>query len=306
MLLRLDQALGQAVELLEPLAPASPLEHALAFDGPTTQLEAIQAAVRELLAALHQSLQTREEGARALALTVERALLPAIVIPLSLSKPSRDPKHLWSLLAPHLETLHLGHGVEGVHLAVRDSARIAHRQLHCDTSIHDPFASADDGRLGRLLDTLSAMLGRARVTRLTARQTHVPEDRFRLEPIAEAPPLLLEAFADEVVQRPSLLFEKALPLRVEVDAMGRPMRVRLPDGPAALMVEACEGPECVGSRWWETPLPPAPDDEAEAALLTKACQALRLYYRLRLQVGPILWVYKQHPRGGWFLQGYWS
>lgn len=81
VLLRLDQALGQAVELLEPLTPHSPLEHTITFAGPTMQIEAVQAATRELLAMLHGSMQQREAGARALALTIERASLEPIVIP---------------------------------------------------------------------------------------------------------------------------------------------------------------------------------------------------------------------------------
>jgi protein ImuB len=314
LLLRLDQALGQAVELIEPLAPRAPLEHTITFDGPATQLEAVQAAARELLHRLRASLQEREAGARTLALTIERALLEPIVIPLSVSRPTRDPKHLWSLLAPHLEAIHLGHGVDAVTLAVVDSARVRHRQLNVSAGAVDNDVTNDE-TLGQLLDTLISMLGRTRVMRLAARETHVPEDRFRLLPVSETPPADVAGFAGQFVQRPSYLLDEPLSMRVATDATGQPQRLILPEMPHPLRVIACVGPERLAQRWWEGPLPEmgvnqqADSEEADAAdeiVLASAAAAHRLYYRLRVDTGLLLWVYRDARGDDWRLHGIWS
>jgi len=155
--------------------------------------------------------------------------------------------------------------------------------------------SIAEGELAALVDRLSTRLGRGRVRRLVARDTHCPEQAVLSLPAVEPgrgaawpvpepgePPL-----------RPIHLFDP--PQRIEVMA-------EVPDGPPMRFgwrreqheVVRHEGPERIGALWWR---------RADNGGLT------RDYYRVEDRQGRRFWIFRHGLYGGelahpdWYLHG---
>lgn len=179
LLTRIDQLFGRLPEDFEPVRREPPVRVECVFDGPTTQMEAVCLAVRDLLVELAAALLRREAGARVLAADFDRVGLRGtrtVRQVLTLSRACRDPRHLWSLLRPRVEKLHVGFGVEGVALVVLRVARLPHEQDEAWEG------SGDKGGRGcaELLDALVNRMGEGRVLRAEAEESHVPERSFRM------------------------------------------------------------------------------------------------------------------------------
>ncbi|MEL7485351.1 MAG: DNA polymerase Y family protein, partial [Planctomycetota bacterium] len=114
LLLRLDRALGRALETIDPVRVQEAITEHVAFDGPTPRVEAIELAAGELLERVCDRLRGQERGARHVEIVLERSDLEPVAVELVLSRPSRDAGHLFRLARPRLEGVHLGFGVEGV------------------------------------------------------------------------------------------------------------------------------------------------------------------------------------------------
>ena len=182
VLRKLDRARGDtACEDIEPIRRRQPPTATVRFEGPTTRVEAVAEAVHGLCGALAERLRDRLRSAATLTLEVERLDRDLRVgvarETVTLSRPSRDAKHLWTMLRPHVERLHLGRGVEAFTLTAKQAPRVGLIQLGPST------AAAEDAALAaaeaELVDVLSARLGVAAVSRPVAVETHVPEAALR-------------------------------------------------------------------------------------------------------------------------------
>lgn len=286
VLLRLDQAMGQAMETITPVRPMPPLRIERLFDGPTDRLESIELATRELIGALCGDLHRRESGLRRLVVTLFRADLPPAKVQARLSRPSRDERHLWSLIEPKLERLHLGFGVEGVRVGAGGITSMPHQQH--EHWVKSRAVEVNSAEFGRLLDVMAARLGDDRLHRLELRESHVPE---RAVALASAPQRESVASRDANVtwaSRPSRLFDPPRPIDVTLLS---------PDGPLmsfrragdAQRVRLSIGPERLSGEWWR--------DESPAE---------RDYYRVLTDDGRWRWVFRARPAGRWFLHGEWA
>lgn len=284
LLLRLDQAMGEAMELIEPVRPAPPPTVERVFDGPTTQIAAVESATRGLISDLCGALAQRERGATRLELTLARIHDRALCARLSLSRPCRDPRHLWALLRPRLERANLGWGVESISLTASCSAIIAHEQLEEWADPAGPAGSADDElALGRAVDVLTERLGAPRIVRAEPVETHIPERGFRRASLGTRAAVC----APLPHERPSVLLDR--PEAVRVMAL-------TPDGPVSrvwwrdreLAVLSSIGPERIAPEWWRCPAP------------------TRDYFSIQDGSGRWLWVFRELETGGWFLHGLWA
>jgi protein ImuB len=320
VLLRIDQATGEAMEMLRPLRHEEPPAVAIRFAGPTTQFEAVEQASRKLVEMLCNRLLKREAGARRIVLEVERMnqdLHPEFAQEvLTLSRPSRSAKHLWNLLRPRVERLHLGEGVEQLSLTARRCAPLPHEQEQLDGSSGESEA-ATTARLqeaaGQLIDLLESRLGPPAVLAGEIVQTHIPEASFRFRPASEGGLKMTPApradsrvispdpaAADAVEatstfiplpgDRPTVLFDE--PEAVAVTLLQ-------PEGPVIGLqwrrlhrITTAIGPERIGRRWWHF-------------RLTRR-QPARDYYRLQDEEGLWLWVYRSRFSRKWFVHGVWS
>ena len=306
LLLRLDQATGEAAEAIDPLHVVDSPSVARTLAGPTTRLETIMLVVCELVSELAQQLQQRESGARRIDLELGRVSSAPVRRTVLLSRPSRDCKHLWSLLRPKVESAHLGFGVERVVLAAPRIGRLRHEQVEqWRTGSGDCRLDRD---FGELLDTLSGRLGSDRVTRVEPAETHIPERAFIHRPAGETARRQVSPARVTGADRPSLLLARPEP----IEAMAI-----TPDGPPSwLRWRGCEhtivasfGPERVGCEWWK-----GRSDEATLRRSDeggrRSDEATRDYFKVQDERGRWLWVYRTRGSPGatsrWFVHEEWG
>ena len=174
----------------------APVMGEFAFASPCAQREAVDLACRQAIALLCESLDARQRGVRSLAVRIERARLAPVAGTLHFGAPTRDPAHLWSLLAPRLERVHLGHhelgeGIERIVLLAQRIGRCAGGtpllagELGRAVADAGAEAAGNDRRaeseraVGELVDQLRARLGEARVVLVRERpDAVVPSNRL--------------------------------------------------------------------------------------------------------------------------------
>lgn len=281
LVLRLDQALGQAIEVIRPVRPVPPPIVERVFDGPTGQTEAIEQTTLDLLHALCGQLLERGAGVRTLEVMLLRSDLEPLPIRVVLGRPSRDAARLWTLVRPRLERAHLGFGVEGIRVRAVSVSPIEHEQSQWTATEH-----AVDPSLGHeLVDTLVNRLGIDRVLRVSVVESHRPEHASRLVRAADEPDPAPGEIAE--ADRPTLLLDPPEP--VEVMAL-------TPDGPVHRVrwrgedraIDGCVGPERIGGEWW------------------RARGVTRDYFKVRTETGLWLWVARAVESGRWFVHGVWG
>ncbi|MEL6795898.1 MAG: DNA polymerase Y family protein [Planctomycetota bacterium] len=287
LLLRLDQALGHAIEPFEPLRPTEPIAAEREFAGPTDRIEAIEITARDLLAAVTEELQRRELGARAIAVTLVRSDLPPETLEIRMGRPSRDATHLWKLLAPKLERAQLGFGVEAVRIEAVSTARVRHTQAMQLAGTNDAApADADaDRAAAELFDTIANRLGPERVMHAELVPSHLPERACTFRPAGAAEPS--RSFQPASCDRPTLLFDH--PETADVVAL-------TPDGPvhsvrwrrAAHTIVSCIGPERLSPEWW------------------RSVGSTRDYFRVQTDAGRWLWLARSLETNRWFVHGVWA
>jgi protein ImuB len=317
---RIDQALGQAIETITPVRPRPPLRVEQVFDGPTTQTETLEICSRELLGELCREMLTRESGVRLLEVVFDRVKRDArgtepVVERITLSRPTRNARHLWSLLRPRLDRLHLGNGIDGVSLVAVRTATLRHSQKDLAEERHQGIGASrrrsqaeHGGGTDELFDVLVNRLGADRVLRPERVESHLPERSFRMVALAEPSPRPRKL--PEAPPRPSTLFEKAE--AAEAVAL-------MPDRPPSMVrwrgrehrITLGIGPERIGAEWWRW----HEEDRHEgtqarrhegASHPSAADLSPRDYFRVRGQDGQWLWVYRELYTSRWFVHGVWG
>jgi protein ImuB len=288
VLRRLDQALGHAPEVITPIRTRPPVKLAREFEGPTSHLESLMLAARQLAQDISAKLLALESGCRQLELRLDRSDLEPLALTIRTAKPTRDAKHLWALLAPKLESAHLGFGVQGMTMHAKGLARLAHAQVEEWTTARDDEAAV---HVGRLIDTLNARLGVGAVLALRINESHRPEGAFARDALVSLPEI--RPYVPQVIDadRPSILYDE--PQAIEVT-------LHVPDGPIAMVRHAGEvcrvvegdGPERIEPEWWRP----------------KTAQDIRDYFKVAAEDGRVLWIFRsQHAHTeAWFLHGVWA
>jgi protein ImuB len=293
VLRRIDQAFGRVSESIDPLRPSDPLAIRQQFEGPSTQLEAVQLAAQRLIEEVCEALAVRESGTRGLRVECERGELPPVSREVMLGRASRDPAHLWKLLRPKVETLHLGHGVEAVTVTATWTETIGHEQA----GMWEKDVQADR-RVEELLDTLVNRWGAARVLQAEPVPSHVPERFYHFAPTSEGEQKKGRAGLEActTMDRPSRLLER--PESAQAMALlpdhppawlrwrGRDYNVLAGLGPERIVVTGKFGagrPAAVGG-------PPRTRD----------------YYKIQLEGGQWVWAFRLQESGEWFVHGVWA
>lgn len=263
LLTRLDHALGLADEPLCPRLPVAPYLAEKSFPEPIAREDDVLVTVERLAARLKTTLAARGEGARRIELTLFRTDGAVKRIAAGTSRPVRDPQAIRALFVERLAALgdeiDPGFGFDLARLSV----------LHAEASPEEQIglgggnAQAD---IDRLVDRLSARLGRRRVSRLVAHDSHIPE-------------LAASAAPAQATARAELGWDAVRRFRTETGQVMRPCRLLarpepiqdvialVPDGPptrfrwrrALHEVIAAEGPERIEGAWWSEHGGPARD-----------------------------------------------
>lgn len=292
LLRQLDRALGREHEPLTPRLPVAPYVAEQRFAEPIAREEDVLAVLERLASRLKSALERKGDGARHLELALFRTDGAVARIAAGTSRPIRNPQDIRALFAERLaglaDPLDPGFGFDLVRLCVLTTEPSPPEQIG--------FGGNDDAaELDRLVDRLSARLGRRRVTRLVAQDSHIPELAASTVPAQAAPDDpdwdAFRAFRDaaDLSARPLRLLAKPEP--IEALAM-------VPDGPplrfrwrrALHEVVTAEGPERIEGAWWSEGGP------------------ARDYFRVEDKAGLRFWLfrhglYRDTKTPLWFLHG---
>lgn len=315
VLLRLDQALGQAWEAIDPVHPPEGVRVERTFAGPVCQPRGIELATRGLLDALCKRLADKQIGARRLEVELVRFEADPERFAVTLSRANRDARHLWSLLSMRLERANLGYGVERIILAANEIGRLRHEQAtYLPASHHDGRPSRE---LGELLDVMANRLGPDRVAEAQSLESHVPERAFRLapagrrreRPAGKAAETKTDHSHPPVPERPSMLFVPPEPVEVmAVSPDGPVLQIRWRGRPRRLVT--CRGPERIAPEWWaELNASPIQDESPRRGTSRGARpgpRCTRDYFRAQDDAGRWLWLYRECETARWFIHGQWA
>src|SRR5947209_10126485 len=263
LLRQLDRALGREDEPLTPRLPVAPYVAEKSFHEPIAREEDVLASVERLAARLKTALAGRGEGARRLELALFRTDGAVKRIAAGTSRPVRDPRAIRALFVERLAALgdeiDPGFGFDLARLSVVKAESCPDQQIGLGTR-------EDQIELDRLIDRLSARLGRQRVSRLLARDSHIPE-------------LAAAVMPAQAMTRAEFGWDAFRRFRTEAGLSSRPLRLLakpepiadvfalLPDGPptrfrwrrALHEVVRAEGPERIEGAWWSEEGGPARD-----------------------------------------------
>jgi protein ImuB len=299
LLRMLDRALGREYEPLTPRLPVAPYIAEKNFHEPIAREEDVLATVERLATRLKAALAVRGDGARRLELALFRTDGVVKRIAAGTSRPVRDPQAIRALFVERIAALgdeiDPGFGFDLARLSVIIAEPCPDEQIGLG-------GHEDQAELDRLVDRLSARLGRRRVSRLVAHDSHIPE-------------LAVAALPAQAMARAELGWEAFRRFRVQADLSPRPLRflarpepikdvfALVPDGPpvrfrwrrALHEVIAVEGPERIEGAWWS--------EEGGRA---------RDYFHVEDKAGLRFWLFRAGlyrdmardlPRPRWFLHG---
>ncbi len=278
LLRKLDRALGREREPLTPRLPVAPYVAERSFHDPIAREQDVLATIERLATRLKIALEARGEGARRLELALFRTDGAVKRIAVGTSRPVRDPQAIRALFVERLAALgdevDPGFGFDLARLSVLNAEPFPDQQIGLG-------GCEDQADLDRLVDRLSARLGRRRVSRLIAQDSHIPELAAAVVP-AQATArdeLGWEAFrrfraTSDLSPRPLRLLAKPEPIEaIAIVPDGPPLRFRWRR--ALHEVIAAEGPERIEGAWWSEQSGPARD-----------------YFRIEDKAGLRFWLFR--------------
>lgn len=296
LLLRLDQALGVASELIQPHHPPPAFQAEWLLEHPTQRREEVELILSQLVERVAIQLTQRQVGAVRLACRLDVAGHEPLSFTVGLYRPTASHKHLLELVQMQVERLTMPGAVGrlGLSVLLTSPLEIHQAQLFDDVSLRSARARA------LLLDRLSSRLGAEAVLRPLLRSDALPERGSRLVVVAGIKSRRAGGQAGRrekrqagkggvlptrlPCHRPLLLL--STPLKIETTAV-------MPDGPPVRMWYdgreqriACHwGPERIETAWW------------------RGRAVCRDYYRVETTSGQRFWLFRELRKGRWFLHG---
>jgi protein ImuB len=292
LLRQLDRALGCEDEPLCPRLPVAPYVAETSFAEPIAREEDVLATVERLGLRLKAALAARGDGARRIELALFRTDGAVKRIAAGTSRPVRNPEVIRALFVERLAALgdeiDPGFGFDLARLSVLVAEPCMEEQIGLG-------GSEETAELDRLVDRLSARLGRRRVRCLIAHDSHIPE-------------LAAAAVPAQAAARTEPGWDDFRRFRAEAELAPRPLRLLakpepieaialVPDGPpvrfrwrrALHEVIAVEGPERIAGVWWDDDSsggPGGPGTPGTPGALT------RDYFRVEDKAGLRFWLFR--------------
>jgi len=287
---RLDQALGNLAEPIEPIFPEHVPRARRGFMEPIATPEAFGRVIGDLVGDAVDQLVRVGKGARRLDCLFHRVDGHVQAVRVGTATPSRDPAHLAKLLRAKVETVEPGLGIEAMTLIVPLAEPMAARQGEGLESL---------GRRGPdlavLVDALTNRFGGASLHRTAPKAGAMPE-RSVDRPAALAPSH--DAAWDDDLPRPARMLARPEP--VDVIAL-------LPDDAPRMFVwrgrrfavTRGDGPERLHGEWWR-----------DGGVEGEQPYTVRDYYQVETATGGRYWLFRLgdgvNPSTGtmkWFIHG---
>ena len=269
---RLDQALGQIPEPIEPIFPPGIPRVRRGLLEPIGTAEAFTQVIGDLVGDLVVLLVAGGIGVRRLDLLFERVDGHYQVIRVGTATPTREPRHLAKLLAQRIDTIDPGMGVEAMTLVAPLTEPLgASQQAGLIAGVkHGPDLSA-------LVDALINRFGARNLYRASPKASAMPEREVGLIAPLTAPG---DAGWCDDLPRPSRMIVPPEPIEVIA---------ALPDHPPAMFVwrgkrnrvAQADGPERLHGEWWR-----------EAGHEADLPYAVRDYFQIETTTGGRYWIFR--------------
>ena len=286
LLHRLDQAFGDAPELLVPERAPEPIAAVWVTDEPLTDRESLKFVSGQLLEELLGRLKPLREGVRQLFCQIKGTAARPVELVVNLVSPTDVVKHLLELLNLQIDRADLPEGISFLWLEAISVGSLATRQrdlfgFETDADTHREVSS--------LLDRLSNRLGATAVVHAVLVPDAQPELAVRHEPCVAERRTTASSHSSLRTQqsaqaRPLRLFTP--PQRIEATAAGpegAPIHFRW-DRRDHRVIRSW-GPERIETGWWR-----------DAAVC-------RDYFRVVTQTGQHFWLFRCFDQAAWFIHG---
>ena len=292
IVLRRDQMLAHADEVLTPLVWQAPVMITRSFYEPLAGLVPMQEMVRQLVDGMADLLTEKQWLTRQLEIGWQRVDGSIGRRWFRLSRPRRERQLLHRLTERLAEEIDAEFGVEYAWISAQKLSEGLPQTLQLDGREQ----AADS--LQQLIDHLGARLGSDKIRRLTPYPDWQPEASMRVI----AADIDSDSYSWEIPEAEALSAPR--PVRLLSPAREVSAIALLPDHPPGQIrsksqtwqIINASGPERIGPRWWD---------------VDAGKYISRDYYRLETETGARLWVYREGlPERGeamrWFLHGYFA
>lgn len=282
LLEQLDKALGQEMEVIQPVQPIEPHQERLPCLEPVVTPGGIEIALRQLLENLCRRLHQEQKGLRSAVLKCYRMDGKMEKVEIGTNRPSHNIHHLFKLFEIKLPTIEPGMGIE---LFVLEAPKVDDH-FPAQEGMWEETTGMEE--ISELIDRLSNKVGRNTICRYLPAEHYWPERSFKKAASLDEPPT---TYWRGDKQRPLQLLP--YPERVEVTAP-------IPDYPPMLFrhrgkihkIVRADGPERIEQEWWIR------DGQH------------RDYYRVEDEEGIRYWLFRLgHYENGneqWFVHGFFA
>jgi protein ImuB len=241
-LMRLDQALGQEIELLEPVQPVEPYQERLPCLEPIVTATGIEIALRQLLETLCFRLQQEQKGLRSSLFKGYRVDGKVEQISIGTNRPSHNLNHLLKLFENKISTIEPALGIE---LFILEASKVEDHFPEQE-KMWEATSGLEDIRVSELIDRITSKMGEQSIHRYVPAEHYWPERSFK-----EASSLQEKLVTTWPCDKKRPLQLLPAPERIEVTAP-------IPDYPPMLFrhkgklhkIIKADGPERIEQEWW--------------------------------------------------------
>ena len=285
LLQRLDEALGNEDEPIEPIKPVEPYQERLPCMEPIITATGIEIALQRLLEMLCARLKQEGKGLRTAVLKAYRVDGKTEQIAIGTNRPSHHIKHLFKLFTLKIATIEPALGIELFTLEAPKVEDISPLQ----EALWEGKPGLDDRNVAELLDRIAGKLGANIIHRYLPDEHYWPERSVKLATSISDKPTI--SWRDDK-RRPMLLLPKPEPIEVTAP---------VPDYPPMLFryknklhhIKKADGPERIEGEWWLDG------------------QELRDYYIAEDKEGQRYWLFRSGHYAAdrsnqWFLHGFFA
>jgi len=242
LLLRLDQALGNEEEIMQPVQPIEPYSVRLPCAEPILTRTGIEIALQTLLNSLCQRLKNKGKGLRACIFKGFRTDGKIEVVEIGTNRATHNQQHLFKLFEIKLDAIEPALGIE---FFLLEAAKVED-VIVVQEKLWEQSAGLQSTQLSELLDRISGKVSNVRIHRYLPDEHYWPERSIK------------RAVSLEEKTTANWQTGKARPLQL----LAKPERVEVtsphPDYPPMLFfykgkrhkVTRADGPERIEQEWW--------------------------------------------------------
>jgi len=239
---RLDQALGNEDEIIQPVQPIVAYQERLPCLEPIVTATGIEIALQRLLDLLCHRLQKEQKGLRSALFKCYRTDGKMVTLTIGTNRPSYNVKHLFKLFEIKIASIE---PAEGIELFILEAPKVEEAQP-AQENLWKITHGLEDNGLSELLDRLAGKIGSDRIHRYIPDEHYWPERSVKL-----ATSLNEKSISTWKLDRPRPVQLLSKPEKIEVTAP-------IPDYPPMNfrykgklhIIKKADGPERIEQEWW--------------------------------------------------------